>query len=267
MNSAPSPLQTEEAASAAEEAFDLRDLAPSGNPGPAQAFDAPFGVLDIAGALPRPVADPLAELLGERPLRPAATPLDITRLAHVAAEGQALASSAADPTALQLSEPDLFDGLHAEFARVVRDPTRLTGGVDWEGASAPEGPTAPSMEELSRDGEKYPMVCDIVQSRAGIDKVLDSFDPLGRPISLDDEAPQELLRLFAPELMHGSQPAIPSLTRREHHTLSPDSHMSTLDARADGKAFEGQQEPRAKTTQVVAPNESAGLDDLDRPSL
>lgn len=268
MNSAPSPRQTEEAASAAEEAFDLRDLALSGNSQPAQAFDDPFGVLDIAGAIPRPVADPLAELLGELPPRPAATPFDITRLGRVAADGQALASSAADPTALQQSVPDLFDGLHAEFARVVRDPTRLTGGGDWEGASAPEGPTAPSMEELSRDGEKYPMLGDIVQSRAGIDKVLDSFDPLGRPISLDGEAPQEVLQLFAPELMHGSQPAIPSLTRREHHALSPDSHMPTLDARAAGKGFEEQQEPRmSASTQVVALDESAGLDDLDRPLL
>ena len=268
MNKAPSPFRAQEAAGAAQDAFDLRDLAPSGNSQPAQAFDDPFGVLDIAGAIPRPVVDPLAELLGELPPRTAATALGITRQGRVAAEGRALDASATDPTALQLSEPDLFDGLHAEFARVVRDPTHLTGRVDGGDTSAPEGPRGPSMEELSRDGEKYPMLCDIVQSRAGIDKVLDGFDPLGRPFSFDDEAPQEVLRLFAPERVHGSQPAIPSLTRREHHALSPDSHMPTLDARAAGKGFEEQQEPRmSASTQVVALDESAGLDDLDRPLL
>ena len=262
MNKAPSPFRAQEAASAAQDAFDLRDLAPSGHAGPAQDCADPFGVLDIAGALPRPVADPLAELLGELPPRTAATALGITRQGRVAAEGRALDASATDPTALQLSEPDLFDGLHAEFVRVVRDPTHLTGRVDGGDTSAPEGPRGPSMEELSRDGEKYPMLCDIVQSRAGIDKVLDGFDPLGRPFSFDDEAPQEVLRLFAPERVHGSQPAIPSLTRREHHALSPDSHMPTLAARTAGAAIEEQLElRRSEAMEAEAPGHIPNIDE------
>jgi hypothetical protein len=231
----------------AEAAFDLRDLAlASEGSQHASVLDGPFGVLDIAGAEARPVADPLAQLLGESALPEPATPfgghvdpldstpyeLERVQQGRVSAVTQRLPtqdSSGANPAGA------LFDELHDEYVRVVGDPAQLAGRIDWEGFLAPVGEPAPTIEDLSRKAEPYPLLRDILQPREHIDRIIENFDPLGRSSLLDEEPLDDVLRLFAAGLARNSRALVPSLTRREHHELSPDSYMHIGSSRRDEK--------------------------------
>ncbi len=240
-------------------AFDLRDLAAPPAAGratgtaPADSLDDPFGVLGIAGAEARPAADTLAELLGET-MPQAAKPtgrsgglsanalqwptLDV----QAAPQGRTSAVTQArgareDPATVRGSTRDaaaqLLDGLHEEFVRVVRDPEQLGGNADWDGAFAGDGEKAPTLDELSQRAAAYPLLRDILMEREDIDRVIDDFDPLTPSTLLDATEIDDVLHLFAPELVHGAKPSLPSLTRREHHEVSPDSHMQTGRLRPD----------------------------------
>ncbi|MCR6475735.1 TagK domain-containing protein [Variovorax sp. ZS18.2.2] len=195
--------------SASPQAFELRDLDGRGSDG-GRRIDSladPFGVLDIAGARSRPAADILAALLDERPrlearTAPSAKPLFDAGPADV-----------------------LLDELHEEFVRVVQDPGQLAGRNPWEGFVLLGAEAAPTLEELSRQAETYPLLRDILLPREGIDQIIGAFEPLARSGLLDAEPSQELLGMFAPELAREATVSLPSLTRREHHDLSPDSHV------------------------------------------
>lgn len=175
----------------AEADFDLRDLAlPSGDGRHDGVLDGPFDVLDIAGVQARPAADPLSQLLGEASPPPLATssaaahadPLEATSY-----ETDRMSQGRVSAVTQRLSTPEsagtnpaavLFDELHAEFVRVVGDPTQLAGRIDWEGFLAPVGEPAPTLEELSRKAEPYPLLRDILQPRESIDHIIENFDPL-----------------------------------------------------------------------------------------
>jgi len=229
----------------AEAVFDLRDLALSSEGSQhASVLDGPFGVLDIAGAEARPVADPLAQLLGEpAPPEPAASfvgqvnPLAATPYeSDRAQQGRVSAVTQRLPAqALPGANPAvaLFDELHDEYIRVVGDPSQLAGRIDWAGFLAPVGEPGPTIEEMSRKAERFPLMRDILEPREHIDRIIDNFDPLGRSSLLDEEAPDDVLRLFAAGLARNTTPLVPSLTRREHHELSPDSYMHVGSSRRD----------------------------------
>jgi hypothetical protein len=207
--------------------LDARDPGQSAPPGKeqpddgwrnAQPLDDLFGVLDIDGARPRPQADPLAELLGEAP--------GAHRLPAKSATKETLQKPESRRGRPQLDAAEaLLDDLHQQFVRAVRDPARLAQGAMWEGSPAPVGErTSTTLETLSREAvAAYPMVRDMLQARETIDQVLGGFDHGGATPLLDVDAPEEVLRLFAPDLAQSVR--IPSLTRREHHALSPDSPM------------------------------------------
>lgn len=197
------------AAEADVAAFDLRDLAPTSN----RAED-PFGALDIDGARPQTVADPLAVLLGELPLVNVRT---VKEQATISPTVQVTGTGSSDA---------LFNDLHDGFVRAVRDPARLGDSTMWEsGHALLDESTTNTFEDLTRHAvAAYPLVRDLLHGREKLDQTLDGFASLGS-VSLEAEKPDEVLRLFAPELAHGAKTAIPSLTRREHHALSPDSPM------------------------------------------
>jgi hypothetical protein len=199
--------------------FDLGDL--DSRSRDSETLADPFGVLDIAGARSRPVTDTLAELLGERPRPEARTAPVVQPLAN---PGPAVS---------------LLDELHEEFVRVVRDPDQLAGRTDWEGFLAFSAETAPTLEELSRRAEPYPSLRDILLPCEGIDRIIEEFEPLARSELLDAEPSEDVLGLFAPELARESTPPLPSLTRREHHDLSPDSHVRIGSTRAGNDEGEG----------------------------
>jgi hypothetical protein len=100
---------------------------------------------------------------------------------------------------------------------------------------APVGEPAPTIEDLSRKAEPYPLLRDILQPREHIDRIIENFDPLGRSSLLDEEPLDDVLRLFAAGLARNSRALVPSLTRREHHELSPDSYMHIGSSRRDEK--------------------------------
>lgn len=179
------------------------------------ALTDPFDVLDMAGVRSRRSVNILSELLGEvpRPLR--ATP----------------AMRPANPPATRGRGTAWLDELHDEFMRVVRDPTQLAGRADWEDFPAADGESAPTLEALSKQAEPYPLLRDILLPREGIDLIIEGFEPLGRPGLLEAEPPEEILRLFAPEPARDARASLPILTRREHHDLSPDSHVRIGSAR------------------------------------
>lgn len=174
--------------------------------------DDPFGELGIAGIAgiagvagnePASTADALAELLGEVPSR--------TALPHAPGHEVPAASTG------------LLETLHHEFNRVVRDPTQLTGRADWDDRNTLGFEHAPSLDELSRQAEPYPLMRDILEPRENVDRMISGFHPLARPTLLDPDETEEVLRLFASAELRGTPAALPSLTRREHHELSPDS--------------------------------------------
>jgi len=222
-------LEGAEARIAADAAFDLRDLArPSMRREDAhgadwragQPLDDPLNVLDINGARSQPLADPLAELLGASP----------------GAKGPQAASAAEQPLPeLDLggsrSKADpadaLLDELHEEFVRAVRDPAKPAKSASWEHRDAfDERSALTTLEDLTRDAvAAYPLVRDVVLARETIDEIIDGFGLLDQSALLQAEEPYAVLTLFAPELAQRVKTTIPSLTLREHHTLSPDSPM------------------------------------------
>lgn len=204
-------------------AFDLRDLAARAGhsdslESPTDALADPFGMLGIAGVQSRATTDVLAELLGEV-WRPAAS------ATPAAAPPNALPPARDHSTAL-------LDELHDEFVRVVRDPDQLAGRTDWEGFLTFDAEPAPSLDDLRKHAEPYALLRDILQPREHIDRTIDDFEPLARSGLLDAAHPEDVLGLFAPELVRDTRTALPSLTRREHHELSPDSHVHIGSARA-----------------------------------
>lgn len=223
-----------ESADANATAFDLRDLAsPPAHGRHSGASDDPFGVLDIDGARPQPQSDPLADLLGESPTatRQTVAPASMHLLPVVTAPASRTAPDRADA---------LFDELHEGFVRAVRDPTRDAENAIWETSPALAGETAlTTLEDMTRDAvTAYPLVRDMLQKPQTIGQILEGFDTLGRAQILDVDEPDEVLRLFAPELARGTQTSIPSLTRREHHALSPDSPMPIESVRQANKESE-----------------------------
>lgn len=185
----------------------------------------PFGVLDIAGAQPSPVADVLAGLLGDAP---------------AAAPARPAARWASPPPRGEGRPASLLDELHEEFVRVVRDPAQLAGRVDWEGLLASGNEAAPTLDELRKQAEPYPLLRDILLPREGIDRIIEDFEPLVRSGLLDQEVPEDVLGLFAPELARDSRAPLPSLTRQEHHDLSPDSHIQLGTAQHRDGSDEGE---------------------------
>jgi hypothetical protein len=207
--------------------FDLRDLDTRSIGSGGRQVDTladPFGVLDIAGARSRPVMDTLAELLGEIPRS------ELRTVPHAARQASPLAN--AGPAAL-------LDELHDEFVRVVQDPAQLAGRTDWEGFLAFGGEPAPTLAELRKQAESYALLRDILQPRESIDRIIEAFEPLVRSGLLDVDPAEDVLGLFAPELGRDARIPLPSLTRREHHELSPDSHVRIGSARVDEDEGEG----------------------------
>ncbi|MDB5895267.1 MAG: hypothetical protein JWQ88_2798 [Rhodoferax sp.] len=232
------------------EAFDLRDLA---NPLPdtvnaeswaANRSDSPFGVLDISGAEHAPERDVLAGMLAEPSARRGMARFNETDLLEAAAAAgaapwpaptmanqehddalQGTASQAEASVPPPSADARVLQALHQEFVRVVRDPSQLTGRTDWDSALDAGSQPAPTMEELSQQAGRFALLRDIVLPTAGIDDVIGDFDPLRQSTLLAELPAQDVLHLFAPELARSARQSLPGLTQREHHALSPDSHM------------------------------------------
>ena len=89
------------------------------------------------------------------------------------------------------------------------------------------GERAPTLDELSHRAAPFPLLRDILLAREGIDQIIENFDPLTLCTLLEATEVDDVLHLFAPELARAAKAALPSLTRREHHEVSPDSYMQS----------------------------------------
>ncbi|SFO52062.1 hypothetical protein SAMN05216567_10167 [Variovorax sp. OK605] len=206
-------------------AFDLRELAAHAEDGAGMAMHpSPFGMLGVSGAGGRSTQDVLSALMdSSAQTTPHAAPV--------------LSPEAPLPRS---DEPlTLLDELHDEFVRVVRDPGQLAGRTDWEGLLATGGEPAPSLDDLQRQAEPYALLRDILLPREGIDRIIEEFEPLAHSGLLDAAEPEDVLSLFAPELARDAKVPLPGLTRREHHALSPDSHVRIGSTRTDAGLDEG----------------------------
>lgn len=210
------PAQDEADLATSARSFDLRDLAVGAeDSGEVLAqgdttADA-FAMLRIAGAQPRSTADVLSGLLGESRRSDAAS---------------VQTTSSQPSTAVTVPRIPLFDELHDEFVRVVRDPDQLAGLGGWDHPLlAGGGEPAPTLNQLQKQAERFPLLRDILQPSEGIDRIIEGFEALNSSRLLDAHAPEDVLGLFAPELVRDARASLPSLTRREHHELSPDSHV------------------------------------------
>ncbi len=199
-----------------DSAFDLRDLAETGQPGrrdldAAHAADDAFGLIGLDRRRAGRPDEVLAALL--RHVQPDAAPAseDTTPLPA--------------PMAPVGAQPSLLDRLHEEFVRVVRDPSQLTGqAVNASVAEPAAGSPGPSFDELRREAHQYASLRDILEPRAEFDAFLEQFACPGEDALTDLGGKQDVLRLFAPSAsLRVHTPVLPTLTRREHHAFSPDS--------------------------------------------
>jgi len=233
----PQAFEAAESMDAAVPDFDLRELATEqGAPASSRPFDDPFGVLQDDSRRAESAEKTLAGLLDESPRPPAP---HAQRQAGTARGAKNQPQNQSDPEAEGLiglpdasaSQQKLFDDLHEEFFRVVRDPLQLAGIAWAPGDILPGGQHAEPTEEPEHDAQPYVTPFDLLKARESINQLIDGFDPLGPAPTLDFEAKDEVLLLFAPELSQRPKP-VPSLTRRDHHATSPDSHMPVPRARA-----------------------------------
>jgi hypothetical protein len=130
----------------------------------------------------------------------------------------------------------LMQELHQEFVRVVRDPSQLTGRLDWDSLADPGHQAAPSIEELIHQASAFERLRDIVLPSGNIDGIIHDFDPLRQSTLLEEAPPDDILHLFAPQLARTVGVSVPSLTRREHHALSPDSYIEIGAFKSQGEA-------------------------------
>lgn len=201
----PAAVVRQHDASSESSEFDLRDLARPIRPaaamprGRAHSLGMPGFVAD--GDAPAPeLIDDLGPTLPQERL-----------LADV---GQAAPPST--------PEDSVMHKLLQEFERAVRAPGELLTRLDWgTGLSTSDG-TAPSLDDLREASVKFHLLRDVLQPRADIDALIASVRTLGDGLRLD-LLDQEILSLFAPELVAHRRARMPELTLREHHALSPDS--------------------------------------------
>ncbi|WP_058643570.1 TagK domain-containing protein [Pseudacidovorax intermedius] len=199
-----------------DSAFDLRDLAGTGQPGrrdfdSMHAADDAFGLIGLDRRQAGRPDEVLASLLQH--VQPDAAPAseDTTPLpAPVAPVG---------------GQPSLLDRLHEEFVRVVRDPSQLAGqAVDSPVADPAGGTPVPSFDELRREARQFASLRDILEPRAEFDAFLEQFACPGQDALTDLGGREDVLRLFVPAAsLRVHTAALPTLTRREHHAFSPDS--------------------------------------------
>lgn len=232
--SAPAPAPTPAVA------FDLRDLAlPVGataQPASGELRDDPLGSLGLPRLPPHRAADVWVALLGEPPaavvsmpapsLSPAASSEGLVAPGYLGVmAGEDLQSE---------TSGQWFDALHEEFLRVVRDPMQLSGTAHWQGPPAAT-PEVSTVGEARREETGFSSLIPGVTKNAQepIDLLIAGFG--SDPVPLGLASPVDILRLFAPAGMQDVRTALPSLTRREHHALSPDSHMPTARRTASPK--------------------------------
>jgi len=158
-------------------------------------------------------------------LRQSADPFDIVRTTNV----PATARSQQDSPALSPTDA-LFATMHIDYVQAIVDPTALHTqqltlpsvrpniGTDHEVIETPEQPGIHTQNKTS--------LIDIAFGPLNINQVLEQLGTEESDISLLQTHHDNILQLFATDITPTEQRnRPPELTRREHHTISPDSYF------------------------------------------
>ena len=186
--------------------------------------DDPFAALGIAGTSERNHVDVLAKLLGEAPPpKPHNNTIEPWQAPKLNASATA--------------EERLVAELGAEFLRVLHDPSALGGSFDAKAAPSRSAEWIPTLADYMRKAATYNLMGEILEPRGSIEQLLDSFDTSGTASWMEVIEPEDVLGLFAGDLARHANPPMPRVTRVDHHSLSPDSHVQFgASARTDGTA-------------------------------
>lgn len=213
------------------------DSARRGGNSPPQKRDEPVGpefqwqdlaMTSLPGeAIPGRQADPFGVL------RLRDEPWHGPRGGRVRIGGDVAADDDPDPAA------SLMATLNDEFGRVVRDPHRLAGSVEWPEPVASDRVEAPTLAQLSELGSDFALVRDILQPRQDVGAMIDRFNSSGENDLFRMPSNGDVLRLFAPEVDVEPASALPGLTRREHHAAALDSHLRLGAARQASESEHG----------------------------
>jgi len=161
-----------------------------------------------------------------------------------AQQASAFAAPAADAAATQapsLASADPLDTLHAQYLRKLRDPAYNGDDAVWQNlVQAKEVSTsADAFEDIKTEAGPSQILEDLLGQSRSIDDVLAGLGTIGVEDVLTPEPFDSVIHLFAPQdlqpkaaanlvqdpLAQLVQNSLPSLTRREHHSLTLDSAM------------------------------------------
>jgi hypothetical protein len=137
-----------------------------------------------------------------------------------------------------LADSDPLAALHAQYLAKLRNPLHVEEGPLWQDlVRGHQTSLADPVLQWMRVAGQQPDMDDLLGQASNIDAVIASLDALCFSDVLSPAPFDNVMHLFAPEglrregletMGHG----LPSLTRREHHSLSPDSAVSLFNPAA-----------------------------------
>lgn len=131
-----------------------------------------------------------------------------------------------------LSEADPLDLLHAQYLAKLRNPLHVEDGPAWQDlVHSQQSSLADPVLQWMRIAGQHPGMDDLLGQACSISEVIASLDALCFSDVLSPVPFDNVMQLFAPDGLREQGPdalnqGLPSLTRREHHSLSPDSAVS-----------------------------------------
>lgn len=138
----------------------------------------------------------------------------------------------------KLAEVDPLAALHAQYLAKLRNPLHVEEGPLWQDlVRGHQTSLADPVLQWMRVAGQQPGMDDLLGQACSIDAVIASLDALCASDVLSPAPFDNVMHLFAPEDLRalGLETMghdLPSLTRREHHSLSPDSAVSLFNPTA-----------------------------------
>lgn len=149
-----------------------------------------------------------------------------------------------------LAELDPLEALHIRYLARLRDPLRRDEDPQWQSLArdrATEGARGHPLDQWMQGDPDARGVDDLLHPSSSIADVIHRLDALCITDVMAPEPFDNLMQLFAPEaLRQGGQrpgPELPTLTRREHHSLSADSAVPLFPASGRSSDFHSQPQP------------------------
>lgn len=123
------------------------------------------------------------------------------------------------------TKQDVIDELASEFMMTVTDVSALHRHRVETAVSPGTAQAFPTQQESEKNIPAHFSLEDVLSGQLGIEQVLTG---IGADHAQWDksEPTEDVLMLFAEGITRRTQSHLPDLTRREHHAISPDSHVA-----------------------------------------